>query len=69
MKIDVNGEIRDMTPEEEAIYCQPQNETEETTSEPLIEFAQALSTATTLAQMRTAAKEFLKATEGVNENG
>lgn len=59
MRINYNGTYRDATAEEtvefEALQSQPQQ------TDPLTEMATAISTATTLAQMRAAAKAFLEA--------
>lgn len=57
---------RDMTPEEEAeLFTEPYEVSEN--SNPLKEMAQAMSTATSLAQMRAAAKAFLTATEAESD--
>ena len=60
--ISENGIVREMTAEEEKeLFPEPCEVNEN--SNPLKEMAQAMSTATSLAQMRAAAKAFLTATE------
>ena len=60
--ISENGIVREMTAEEEKeLFTEPCEVSEN--SNHLKEMAQAMSTATSLAQMRAAAKAFLTATE------
>lgn len=60
--ISENGIVREMTADEEKeLFTEPCEAYEN--SSPLKEMAQAMSTATSLAQMRAAAKAFLEATE------
>ena len=56
-KVCDNGVYRDMTPEEEKELDTENN------ADALTEMISAISTATTLAQMRAAAKAFLEKTE------
>lgn len=60
--ISENGIVREMTADEEKeLFTEPCEAYEN--SNPLKEMAPAMSTATSLAQMRAAAKAFLTATE------
>ena len=63
-KMYINGECREMTPEEVMLFGYEEEEaTENPTPDALTEMVTAMSTATTLAQMRSAAKSFLEKTE------
>lgn len=63
-KMYINGECREMTPEEVMLFGYEEEEaTEKPTPDALTEMVEAMSTATTLAQMRSAAKNFLEKTE------
>ena len=65
MRIYSNGVYRDMTPEEvERIYNHNEEAEENDKPDPLTEMITTMSNATTLAQMRAAAKLFLEKTEG-----
>lgn len=61
-KMYINGECREMTPEEIALFG---IEDEGVVEQPnaLTEMVEAMSSATTLAQLRMAAKNFLEKTE------
>ena len=58
-----NGIYRDMTAEEEALYNNADDTAESTRPDALTQMIKAMSTATTIAQMRSAAKSFLAQTE------
>ena len=58
----VDGGCREMTPEEELLYGVEDEVIDSTQTNPLTEMVTAMSTATTIAQMRTAAKSFLDKT-------
>lgn len=62
MQIFENGTYRQLT-EEEMQYWQDNSEPPEENVEPLKAMIQSMSTATTLAEMRAAAKQFLESTE------
>lgn len=64
MKIYDNGVYRDMTAEEIEAYKAASAELEEIPTDALTEMITQLSTATTLAQMRAAAKDFLEKSGG-----
>ena len=65
MRIYSNGVYRDMTPEEvERIYNHNEEAEENDKPDALTEMITTMSNATTLAQMRAAAKLFLEKTEG-----
>lgn len=59
----IDGVYRDMTPEEEALYYGNTKDDIEEQSNAFTEMISAMSTATTLGQMRAAAKTFLEKTE------
>lgn len=59
---------RDMTAEEEAEFAALQDDEPTQETDALKEMITAMSTASTLAQMRNAAKEFLNKTAGGNSN-
>ncbi len=58
-----NGVYRDMTAEEEILYNRTNDMAESSPPDALTQMIKAMSTATTVAQMRTAAKNFLAQTE------
>lgn len=58
-----NGVYRDMTAEEEILYNSTNDMAESSPPDALTQMIKAMSTATTIAQMRTAAKNFLTQTE------
>lgn len=62
MQIFDNGTYRELT-EEEIQYWSDNSEPSEENVEPLKAMVQSMSTATTLAEMRAAAKQFLESTE------
>ncbi len=62
MQIFENGTYRELT-EEEIQYLSDNSEPSAETIEPLKAMVQSMSTATTLAEMRAAAKQFLESTE------
>lgn len=62
MQIFENGTYRELT-EEEIQYWSDNSEPSEENVEPLKAMIQSMSTATTLAEMRAAAKQFLESTE------
>ena len=62
-KMYINGECREMTPEEELLFGFEDKVVEPNKTDPLTEMVTAMSTATTIAQMRTAAKSFLDKTD------
>ena len=64
MRILDNGVYRDMTEKEVEMYCKEEPaELEPAAPDALTEMVTAMSTATTIAQMRSAAKNFLEKTE------
>lgn len=62
MQIFENGTYRELT-EEEIQYLSSNSEPSAENVEPLKTMIQSMSTATTLAEMRAAAKQFLESTE------
>ena len=62
-KVYVNGVCREMTPEEEMLFGFEDEEIVDSSPDALTEMVTAMSTATTIAQMRSAAKTFLEKTE------
>lgn len=62
MQIFENGTYRELT-EEEIQYLSDNSEPSAENVEPLKAMIQSMSTATTLAEMRAAAKQFLESTE------
>ena len=66
MRVFENGVYRDMTAEEIEAYNAAQTEETENASDPLTQMIEEMSQATTLAEMRAAAKNFLKNTDVVS---
>lgn len=65
-KMYIDGKCREVTPEEELLFGYEDEAVESTQTDALTEMVTAMSTATTIAQMRSAAKNFLEKTEVSN---